>query len=272
MPAFLLDMDGVLYRGPNPILSAIPFLNHISSKYPVLFLTNNSSITPEAVSAKLLNMGFTEQPPDRVLTSALATATFLASQKPGFSYFAVGGPGLHHALLKYGGKEDTSTPDYVVIGEGRGLDYDGLTTGLNVIRKGAKLIGTNPDVNLDAGDGTILPGGGALVAPFAVGSQTEPVFIGKPASHLYLEALRKLGMGPEGVVMVGDRPDTDIAGAVATGIATVLVRTGRFAPGEEYPPDLPKPDFDINDLSELDFDKLVAFLEERAQKSTTIPN
>lgn len=263
MVAFLLDMDGVLYRGGTAIPSAIPFLAALAP-HRVLFLTNNSSIAPEAVSAKLEKLGFGAVDPNTVLTSALATASWIAGQKPaGFSYFAVGGPGLHAALKGAGGREDAENPDFVAVGEGDGLSYDALTVGINAIRRGAILVGTNPDTTLDAGDGRLLPGGGALVAPFAVGGGVEPVIIGKPAPWLYTEALKRLGVGPENVVMIGDRPDTDIAGAVACGIGTILVRTGRFAPGEPYPDDLPRPDFDINDLAELDLAKLVAWLEAR---------
>ncbi|KAI9010565.1 protein NagD [Hyaloraphidium curvatum] len=258
--AFLFDMDGVLYRGDSAIPAALDFMRAIRD-VPHIFLTNNSSVTPEAVAAKLKKLGFDGIPAELILTSAMATASYLARETADFRYFAIGGPGLHAALAAVG-KEDLTDPDYVVVGEGPGLTYESLTLGLGLLVRGrAKLIGTNPDANVDGtvnGKPAVLPGGGALVAPFAAGSGKEPIFIGKPAPSLYLEALRRLdAVRPEDAIMVGDRPDTDIKGAAELGIRTVLVRTGRFGPGEPYPKGLPKPDYDIASLAELPLDNLL---------------
>lgn len=252
-PAFLLDMDGVLYRGDEAIPGAPAFL-HAIGDHPYLFITNNSSSTPETIAAKLARLGFSGIGPERIVTSAIATAEFLQRETPGFRYFAVGGAGLHEAL-GYFGTEDSENPDYVVVGEGPGLTYESLAIGLNILLKGGpRLVGTNPDPNLDGslnGRPAVLPGGGALMAPFAVAAGIEPLFIGKPEPWLYREALRRLGRTAVEAVMVGDRPDTDIQGAAALGMTTVLVRTGRFRPGQPYPKGLPKPDFDIGALGEL---------------------
>jgi len=102
----------------------------------------------------------------------------------------------------------------------------------------------------------VLPGGGALTAPFAVAAGVQPLFIGKPEPWLYQEALRRLGVAAAQAAMVGDRPDTDIKGAAALGMMTVLVRTGRFGPAQTYPKGLPRPDFDVNSLPELPLDDL----------------
>jgi HAD superfamily hydrolase (TIGR01450 family) len=257
-PAFLLDMDGVLYRGDQAIPGAPEFL-HALRGYPHLFITNNSSATPETIAAKLARLGFADIGPEQILTSALATAEFLRRETPGFRYFAVGGTGLH-AALRHFGTEDPENPDYVVVGEGPGLTYESLALGLNALLGGrARLVGTNPDPNLDGtlnGRPAVLPGGGALMAPFAVAAGIEPLFIGKPEPWLYREALRRLGRPAGDTVMIGDRPDTDIKGAAELGLMTVLVRTGRFGPGQPYPKDLPKPDFDIKALSELRIEAL----------------
>ena len=264
-PAFLLDMDGVLYRGECAIPEAKSFLRDIAD-FSYLFVTNNSSTTPEALADKLVRLGFPEIDPARILTSAIATASFLQAEKPGFSYFAVGGSGLHDALRRHG-TEDTGNPDYIVVGEGEGLTYESLTLGINrLIRGKAKLIGTNPDPALDGtrnGQAVVLPGGGALIAPFAAATGLEPLFVGKPERWLFLEALRRLDRSANDAIMIGDRPDTDIEGATRLGMVTVLVRTGRFPPDKPYPDGLPKPDFDVNSLNELNLDLVLETVRER---------
>ena len=146
--------------------------------------------------------------------------------------------GVAQALREVG-KEDANNAEFVVVGEGPGLDYASLTRGLNlIVNQGARLVATNPDSNVDAtveGEHRLVPGGGALVAPFAVASGVEPVIIGKPNPLLFEMALELLGCPPEHCLMIGDRPDTDIAGAARLGMRTALVRTGRFAPGTSSP-------------------------------------
>jgi len=251
--AFLLDMDGVLYHGDRALDDARPFMALLAHR-PHAFITNNPILPPERVADKLAGMGFNRPDPTLIVTSAEAAADWLATRKPGFRYFAVGAEGLHLAL-RAKGTEDARRADFVVVGEGPGLDYASLTTGINLILKqGARLVATNPDVNVDAtldGEHRILPGGGALVAPFAAAAGVEPIVIGKPQPLLYRMALQRLGVAPEHCLMIGDRPDTDIAGAVRLGLRTALVRTGRFAPGAPWPADLPPPDLDVDGLSEL---------------------
>jgi ribonucleotide monophosphatase NagD (HAD superfamily) len=158
------------------------------------------------------------------------------------------------------GREDRIHPDYVVVGEGKGLDYDSLTAGINLLLcSGAKLIGTNPDVNLDGtldGRPVILPGGGALIAPFQVATSIEPLFIGKPNLIIFRMGLRRLGLEAGSIFMIGDRPDTDIQGAARIGMRTILVTTGRFKRGDPYPPDIPSPDITLDSLAELDLGRL----------------
>ncbi len=251
--AVLLDMDGVLYHGERVLPGAVDFLRRIAHLRHA-FITNNPRVPPAGVADRLARMGFERPDPCQIMTSAQAAALWLTKQKPDFRYFAVGDAGLHEALAQ-AGVADQDNADFVVVGEGPGLDFRSLTIGINLIlQKGAVLVSTNPDHNVDAtcaGQPCVEPGGGALVAPFATGANVVPVTIGKPEPLLFEMALEKLGVDPGDCLMVGDRPDTDIAGAAAIGMKTALVRTGRFRPGEAYPPDLPKPDFDVESLSEL---------------------
>lgn len=251
--AVLLDMDGVLFHGDRPLPGAGELLTALADT-PHLFLTNNPILPPTAVVAKFQRLGLPPPRVEQMLTSADATADWLTEQRPGFRYYAIGADGLHRALAARG-TPDTETADYVVVGEGAGLDYDTLTIGINLILKqDARLVVTNPDTTVDAVvDGThrILPGGGALVAPLQAATGRTPVVIGKPEPRLFRMALARLGVSPPQAVMVGDRPDTDIAGAARLGIRTALVRTGRFAPGEAWPVSLPRADQDFIDLPRL---------------------
>jgi HAD superfamily hydrolase (TIGR01450 family) len=199
-------------------------------------------------------MGFKRPDEQQIVTSAEATALWLSRQKPNFRYYAVGAKGLHLALSERG-REDRQKADFVVIGEGPGIDYECITVGTNLILKqGALLVCTNPDHSVDAhheGSHRVLPGGGALVAPFAIATGAEPLIIGKPQPLLYEMAAERIDVNISDCLMIGDRPDTDISGAARLGMMTALVRTGRFAPGEPYPVGLPRPDWDLNSLAEL---------------------
>ena len=251
--AIMLDMDGVLFHGMNAIDGALDFMQSIEH-IPHVFVTNNPIRLPEAMAEKMSEIGFKKPHKNLIITSGEATAAWLAQQKPQFRFFAIGAGGLHQSLQKYG-IEDKDKADYVVIGEGEGLDYASLTTGINlIIKQGAQLISTNPDTSVDAfyrGKRAILPGAGALVAPFITATGQQPITIGKPKPLLYEIALQQLQTCPEHCLMIGDRPDTDILGAQQLGIQTALVRTGRFAPGEKLPYNMAKPDWDVENLTQL---------------------
>lgn len=251
--AVLLDMDGVLYHGDRALPGAARLLERLADR-PHAFITNNPIRTPEAVSRALAAMGLPPADPQRILTSALATSRWLAKIHPGFRYFAVGAGGLDAALRQVG-RADAVHADFVVVGEGPGLDFEQLTTGINLIlEQGARLVVTNPDQTVDGmrdGQRVTLPGGGALVAPFAAATGVTPTVIGKPEPLLYQMALEMLGCAASECLMIGDRPDTDIAGAERLGMWTALVRTGRFPPGRRWPQGLSPPDFDAVDLDAL---------------------
>lgn len=251
--AILLDMDGVLYRGEKAIPEAVNFMAAIAH-LPHAFITNNPILPANEIADRLERLGFQRPDHHRIITSAEATALWLSQQKKDFRYFAVGAEGLHIELRKYG-VEDKNLADFVVIGEGAGIDYESISTGVNLILKcGARLICTNPDHSVDAhvnGEHYVYPGGGALVAPIAIAAETKPVFIGKPHPLLYQMAIERLAVDPVCCLMIGDRPDTDIAGAFALGIKTALVRTGRFSPGAKLPENLPVPDWDVGSLDLL---------------------
>ena len=250
--ALLLDMDGVLYRGSSPIEGAAEFLHAIGDR-PFRFITNNPIATPEQVVSKMKAMGLGDFAANAVITSAQATARYLASEKSNFRFYAIGEKGLHAALSTVG-VEDDQAADYVVVGEGAGMDYQTLSNAIALIHQGAVLISTNPDITVDGfieGKPVVLPGGGALVAPVEKACGVKAITIGKPEPLLYQMALADLNVAASDCVMVGDRPDTDILGAQRLGLKAALVRTGRFSVDAPWPAEQAPPDWDVTDLQQL---------------------
>lgn len=248
----LVDMDGVLFHGDRALPGAADFLHWLRQR-PHRFVTNNPIRSPLEVVAHFRALGLPEPAAEAVFTTSQATATYLAGQRHGFRYFAIGAGDLHAALAAVG-QEDAEHADFVVVGEGPGLDYESLTIAINlVLKRGARLVSTNPDANVDAtvgGEHRVLPGGGALVAAVAVATGVQPTVIGKPNPLLFRLASASLGLHAAQCIMVGDRPDTDIAGALALGMRTALVRSGRFGLADVLPETV-RPDWDVADLPAL---------------------
>ena len=222
---FVCDMDGVIYHG-NQILNGVrEFIQWLhDEKKEYLFLTNNSGYTPRELNQKLARMGL-DVSEEHFYTSALATAAFLKNQAPGCSVFAIGEAGLLNALYDAGLTMTEVNPDYVVVGEGRSYSLDTLTKAINLVLKGAKLIGANSDVSGPIENG-IAPGCRALVAPIEMATGTQAYFCGKPNPLMMRTGLNLLGCHSAEAVMVGDRMDTDVISGLESGMSTVLVLSG----------------------------------------------
>ena len=223
--AFISDMDGVIYHG-NQLLPGvkefIQLMNERNLKY--LFLTNSSERTPRELAEKLARMGV-EVPPDHFYTSALATADFLSRQNPGCSVFAIGEAGLANALYEKDISMNDVDPDYVVIGETRSYSYDRIEKAVHLVQKGAKLIGTNPDLTGPT-EGGIVPATGSLIAPIELTTGKKAYFIGKPNPFMMRRAVKYLNAMSRDTVIIGDRMDTDIIAGVEAEVDTVLVLSG----------------------------------------------
>jgi len=223
--AFLIDMDGVIYHGNHPLQGAGEFVEWLEKNHKAfLFLTNSSERSPLELSQKLGRLGITVDP-EHFYTSALATASFLASQSPGGSVYVIGEPGLIQALYDAGFTMNNVNPDYVVVGEGRGYSLEALEKAVKLVLGGARLIGTNPDLTGPV-EGGISPACGSLVAPIELSTETKAYFVGKPNPLMMRHGLRRLGAKREDTVIVGDRMDTDIVAGVESEIETVLVLSG----------------------------------------------
>lgn len=222
---YLIDMDGVLYRGSEVIPGADEFIKQLRLRnIPFRFLTNNSQRTRLDVVAKLARMGI-EVEEEHVFTCAMATARFLAQQKPGGTAFVIGEGGLLTALHQHGYAVVDHDPDYVVVGEGRTFNLELVETAVRLINNGAKLIATNLDPNCPTHNG-IRPGCGAFVALLETATGVKAFSVGKPSPIMMRAARKELDLTTDQTTMIGDTMETDILGGVQLGFHTVLVLSG----------------------------------------------
>ncbi len=222
---FICDMDGVIYHGSRVLDGARHFVQWLQqSNKQFLFLTNSSARSPRELKSKLAGLGIhvTE---DHFITSAMATAWFIASQCPGGRVFVIGDPGLTQALHDAGLVIDESKPDYVVIGETRSYGFEKLELAVRHVINGAKLIGTNPDITGPTEYG-ISPACRALVAPIELATKRNAYFIGKPNPLIMRHALKLIQCRREETAIIGDRMDTDIIAGIESEIDTILVLSG----------------------------------------------
>ena len=222
---FLIDMDGVLYRGPELIPGAERFVRELLDRdIPFRFLTNNSQRTRRDVVARLDRLGLAVGD-EHVFTSAMATARFLAQQKPGGTAFVIGEGGLLTALHQHGYAVVDHDPDYVVVGEGRTFNLELVEAAVRMILRGAKLIATNLDPNCPTPNG-LRPGCGAMVAMLEAATGVRSFSVGKPSPVMMRAARKELGLTTEETTMIGDTMETDILGGLQLGFHTVLVLSG----------------------------------------------
>jgi NagD protein len=222
---FLIDMDGVIYRGSELIPGAARFVAHLRDQdIPFLFLTNNSQRTRRDVATKLTRIGI-EAFEEDIYTCAMATASFLAGQHPNGTAYVIGEGGLLHALHDVGYSIVDHAPDYVVVGEGRTLNLEMMEVAVRLVLGGAKLIATNLDPNCPTQQG-LRPGCGAFVAMLESATGVKAFSVGKPSPVMMRAARKALGLSTDEVVMIGDTMETDILGGVQMGYRTVLVLTG----------------------------------------------
>ncbi|WP_281270267.1 TIGR01457 family HAD-type hydrolase [Oceanobacillus arenosus] len=228
---YLIDLDGTMYRGTEPIEAAAEFVRTLSEKnIPYLFVTNNSSKTSKDVSEKLNEMGIICTP-DKVVTTSLATANFIKSKNKNARCYVIGEEGIFSALQESGFTIVDEDPDYVVIGIDRDISYEKYAKAVLAVRNGATFISTNSDVAIPMERG-LLPGNGALTSVITVSTGVAPIFIGKPESIIMEEALSILGLSKEETLMVGDNYNTDISAGINAGMDTLMVFTG-VTPFEE---------------------------------------
>ena len=228
------DLDGVVYRGHEAVPHAVEALEGLrAAGRGVVYATNNASRTPQEVAAQLTSLGLTLAAGD-VVTSSQAGATRLAALLPtGAEVLAVGGPGVRDALREVGltpVPSDTVAARAAVVagvlqGYGPTVGWADLAEAAYAVQAGAVWVATNVDATLPTARG-LAPGNGTLVEAVRQATGVEPLVVGKPHTPLYDLSAQVLGLGPEQTLAIGDRLDTDIAGANAAGMPSLLVLTG----------------------------------------------
>ncbi len=246
---YLIDMDGVIYRGGELIPGAEAFIHRLAhEEIPYMFLTNNSQRTRRDVVMKLNRMGI-EVEDHQVFTCAMATARFLARQHPQGTAFVIGEGGLLAALHTNGYAVVDHDPDYVVVGEGRTVTHAMLDHAVQLILDGAKLIATNLDPNCPTQGGT-RAGCGATVAYLETATGRRAMNMGKPSPIMLRQARHDLGVPASETIMIGDTMETDILGGVAMGYRTILVLSGSTR-SEDLRKYAYRPDLVIDSLADL---------------------
>lgn len=249
----LLDLDGVVYIGPQAVPGAPAALHGARAHGMRLgFVTNNAARPPTVVAAHLTELGVAARP-EEVITSAQAAAHYLAERLPaGAPVLVVGTDGLYEALRERGLTPVSSAdqaPVAVVQGYSPTLSWADLAEGAVAIGRGALWVATNLDPTVPSPRGP-LPGNGSLVAALRHATSVEPIATGKPDPTMHRESVER--SGARHPIVVGDRLDTDIEGANAVGCPSLLVLTGVTGPRDLLAaPPVARPSFLGQDLSAL---------------------
>lgn len=247
------DLDGVVYRGAEAIPGSVEALNRLRNDgVRIVYATNNSESTVQQYLDKLRGLGL-EVEEEQIVTSAVVLAEVLRERNvAGRTALVVGGAGAVEAIEGLGVSilRDPSADeaDMVIVGLDVNFDYEALRRASTAVREGATLIATNSDASYPVAGG-LWPGSGSILAAIEVASGGTAEVMGKPYRPMMESAFRRLPDASH-IAMVGDRPDTDLAGATAMGWTTILVLSGVTTPEEVSALD-PSPDLVLGSLAEL---------------------
>lgn len=249
---YLIDLDGTIYKGTSRIPAGERFVKRLQETgLPYLFVTNNTTRTPEAVQALLQEQCELEVPLSCIYTASLATVDYMLDKNLGHKVYVIGEEGLKTAIAEAGFVTDTEAPDYVVVGLDRELTYDKLAIASLAIQRGAHFISTNPDLNIPTERG-LLPGGGTIAKLLEASSRVSPIVIGKPNAIIMDKALGRLGVAREAAIVVGDNYQTDCLAGIQNQMASLLVTTG-FTAKEEVAKLPISPSYVLASLDEWSF-------------------
>ncbi len=252
MQGLLIDMDGVIYRGNEIIPGADDFINGlIKEGLPFTFMTNNSQRTALEVIRKLKGLGM-EVTEKHIYTSAMATASFLASQSENGTVYVLGEGGLLSSLHNEGFTMVETDPDFVVLGEGHNFTLEMVRKAVDMILNGAKLIATNrdPSPKQIKNDWNNL-GIAATAAMIEEATGRRAFVIGKPSPVMMRSARKFIGLETALTTVIGDTMETDIQGGVQMGYKTVLVLSG-ISKKEELNNYAFRPDLVVNSVGDIE--------------------
>ncbi|MDZ8170815.1 HAD-IIA family hydrolase [Microbacterium xanthum] len=255
--ALFLDLDGVVYRGRARIPHAVEVIRRVAEALPVLYLTNNASRTPEEVARRLREFGLAAGPDDIVASPHVVVDLLRSSVPTGSRILVVGGQGLVDAIRSAGFvpvSRASESPDAVVQGFDRSVCWPDLAEACLALAPRGRAseipwVASNGDLSLPVEGGNV-PGNGALVLAVRVVVGRDPVFAGKPERGMFDLACARVGA--RAPLVVGDRLDTDIAGARRAGLRSALVLTGITTRRDVAAAPVDRqPDFIFEDLRDL---------------------
>jgi len=221
LKGIIFDLDGTVYRGDEEIPGAARLVSRLKTLgLRTLFVTNRANRLPERIHAHLRQLGISCSADD-ILTSGEATAEYL---RPG-SVYLIGEDGIRDPLRARGFIFTDTKPDYVIVSFDREFSYAKLKLASTLILGGAQYVATNPDAALRVPEG-VVPGTGAIVAAVTAATGATPLVVGKPEPRILEIALRRMRLGPDTVLTVGDNLETDIPASLKAGIISILIMTG----------------------------------------------
>jgi len=254
LKGLILDMDGVLWKDSKPIGDLPYIFKGISDLgLKVVFATNNATKSIEEYQQKLASFGVQVEP-EQIITSAIAAAKYLQQHYPsGIWVYVVGSASLKDTIHQHGFQvcddAERNSAQIVLVAMDTSLTYEKIRNAATQIHQGADFIATNMDATFPTPQG-LLPGAGACVAAIATAAEKQPLLIGKPQTLMYELAFQTLGLAPHEVMAIGDRLETDIAGAQKAGCLAGLVLSGVTDETKAHRWQ-PKPDLIAKDLTEL---------------------
>jgi HAD superfamily hydrolase (TIGR01457 family) len=226
---YLIDLDGVVYRGNELIPGAKEFVDWLDANHKkYLFLTNNSFATLPQIIAKLEHLGISTKP-EHMMSAGQAAIQHIERARPGGTVYVVGEESLIELVREHNLQvvsPETTEADAVLVGLDRDFNYLKLTNAVDIVRNGGMFVAINRDPLLPIVGG-LIPGCGAMVAAIEAASGTTPEVVGKPEPLLLQEAMVLLQSTPEETVMVGDGLDVDILAGKSAGTHTLFVLSGR---------------------------------------------
>ncbi|GAA3175280.1 TIGR01457 family HAD-type hydrolase [Fructilactobacillus sanfranciscensis] len=227
---YLIDLDGTIYQGKIKIPAAKRFVERLQkNQIPFLFVTNNTTKQPADVVKNLADNHDIFVNESNVYTSGQATTEYLLNDvvKHGLtkSAYVIGEKGLKQLLTENGFDLYSSNPSYVVVALDRDLTYQKLAQAVLYVNAGIKFIGTNADTLIPSEQG-MIPSAGAIIDSVRYATHTNPFIIGKPNDLIVNNAVKRMGLQKDEVVMVGDNYDTDISAGIKAGVDTLLVYSG----------------------------------------------
>jgi len=251
----IIDMDGVLWHDTEPLGNLPAIFDKIRALgFKIILVTNNATRTVEEYHKKLRKFSV-ELDDWQVINSAQAVGIYLQRKYPqGAAVYVVGQPSLKTSIADTGLRiisDDEPSADVVVASLDYELTYEKLKRAALLIRAGSYFVGTNSDITLPTPNG-LIPGSGTIIRALEIATEVKAKLIGKPEPYLYEMALDRLQLTPNETLAIGDRLETDIAGAQAAGMHTALVLSG-VSTREQAESFHPQPDLIAQDLTDLFF-------------------